>query len=163
MVPSTLTMKATRPSKDSHTFNSPPPGPRRACTVAIPSQSSTAGAPPSKLRWAVPQSRHISLFALPPSQQATGPAVAARLIFGEPSPRPYPRSTVDRCRPQSTDGGLNPPYFPIEKKSRWKFPIDFAVSPLPFLVIKPQSTKIPRRLLVFENNSRYSPSHFQKL
>jgi hypothetical protein len=58
---------------------------------------------------------------------------------------------VDQRRPQSTNGGLTPPYFPIEKNPRWKIITDFAVSPLPFYKIKPQSTKIPRRPLIFEN------------
>jgi hypothetical protein len=48
------------------------------------------------------------------------------------------------------DGGPGPPYFLIEKKSHRKILADFAVGPLPFGEIKPQSTKIPRRHLIFK-------------
>jgi hypothetical protein len=91
------------------------------------------------------------------------PIAAAWPSSGEPPPRPCPWSTVDRRHPRSMDGGPGPPYFLIEKKSHRKILTDFAVGPLPFSEIKPQSTKIPRRHLNFKNNSRYSPTHFQKL
>jgi hypothetical protein len=53
--------------------------------------------------------------------------------------------------------------------SHWKIipcqktPTNFAVSPLPFCEIKPRSMNFQEDPLIFENKSRYSPTHFQKL
>jgi hypothetical protein len=65
---------------------------------------------------------------------------------------------------RSINGGASPPNFPLKKKfCTREIPAIFADNPLPFFEIKPQSTKISRRPLVFKNNSRYSPSYSQKL
>jgi hypothetical protein len=53
--------------------------------------------------------------------------------------------------------------FPLKKIPRRKIPTDFAVSPLPFYEIKPQSMKIPRRPLVFKNKIHFSHSHFPEI
>jgi hypothetical protein len=42
-------------------------------------------------------------------------------------------------------------------------PGKFGKRPLGFVVIKPQSMNCQEDPLIFKNNSRYSPSHFQKL
>jgi hypothetical protein len=40
---------------------------------------------------------------------------------------------------------------------------NFVMRPLGFFEIKPQATKFQEDPQIFENNSRYSPSNFQKL
>jgi hypothetical protein len=53
--------------------------------------------------------------------------------------------------------------FPLKNKSQPKIQSSFAKRPLSFFVIKPQSLNFQEDPLIFKNNSRYSPSHFQKL
>jgi hypothetical protein len=91
------------------------------------------------------------------------PGAATRLSSGEPPPRPCPRSTVDRHRPWSTNGGPSLSYFPLKKIPRWKIPADFVVSPSPFYELKPQSMKILRRPLVFKIFPKIPLATFQKL
>jgi hypothetical protein len=150
-----------------HPFTSPPPFLCRACAIIAWSQSSACDVPPPRChpssgerspgRAASPSSR------CHPRGKPLLPRAAARPRFGEPLPRPCPRSTMDRRRPWSTSRGPSPRILPLENNSKPIIPCHFVERPLFLLNINPQSTKFQEDPWIFENNSIYTPSHFLEI
>jgi hypothetical protein len=63
-----------------------------------------------------------------------------------------------------TDGGPSPSNFPLKNNSvPEKSPLYLQITPLSFCEIKPWSMNFQEDPWIFENNFRYTPSHFQKL
>jgi hypothetical protein len=63
----------------------------------------------------------------------------------------------------STSHGPSPSHFLLENNSKIKYSSHFSYRPLPFSIIIPQSTYLLEAPRIFENNSRYTHSHIQKL
>jgi hypothetical protein len=53
--------------------------------------------------------------------------------------------------------------FSSKINTKFDYSRNFATRPLGFFEIELQFTKFQEDLQIFKNNSRYSPSHFQKL
>jgi hypothetical protein len=80
---------------------------------------------------------------------------------GEPPPRPYPRSTVDQCRPWSTSCGPSPRLFLLGNKSRNPTTLQKGLYSYQILTRSPQISKKPLR---FFKIIPYIPlATFQKL
>jgi hypothetical protein len=154
--------------EDPHPSNSPPPGPHRARTVAIPSRSSTNVAPSPRHRTSSGEGQNrtpmsSSLFS-PPPDEPSWPVSAGSRSSGEPPPPPLfcvHRGPAPPVVHESWTESMAIFHWKINRKP--EIPTNFAVSPQPLCEIKLRSINSQEDPLIFENNFRYSPSHLQKL
>jgi hypothetical protein len=104
------------PDEDPHPSNTPPPSPHRAHTVAIPSQSSTAVAPPPYRRTSSGEGRNQTLASSPsfspPHDELSWPVPARSRSSGEPQP---------------------PPLFCVHRGPRLRWSMSHGLSPCGFL------------------------------
>jgi hypothetical protein len=134
------------------------PKPHRRCTTSSLHPSSGERSPGRSM--SLPSHCH-------PRGKPPRPGVAVRPSSGEPLPSVTVESTVEPSTGHpmwSTD-----PWTESTTFSHWKIipkhenSCHFTKKPLYLFKINPQSTDFQEAPWIFENNSRYSPSHFKKL
>jgi hypothetical protein len=157
----------TTPYEDLHPSNSPPPG----LIAPVPSPSWAEAPPPSRRLLATVQALvnvgtepwrallcfpHLVMSRRGPYRPGAGAPVSHHR-------RLCSVSTVDRAcaGPWTMDSVHAVSYWKINLKP--ENPHHFAERPLGFFVIKPQSMNFQEDLLIFKNNSKYSPSHFPEI
>jgi hypothetical protein len=155
----------------THPFMLPPPLLIHARTVAAWSQSPTTGAPPPRRRSSPCERSPGHTVSRPSRRHPRGkplwPIAAVRPSSGEPLPSTTVESTMELwtghpCtvhRPVDRVHHL----FPLENNSKTQKSLPLYKEALYLFDINPQSTYLQEAPRIFKNNSKYSPSHFQKL